>query len=47
MERDYEVRKIENRINLLKERDPVANEKIIKKLRRQLRALEKDSAIWE
>jgi hypothetical protein len=41
MERDYEVRKIENRINLLKERDPVANEKIIKKLRRQLRALEK------
>ena len=41
MERDYEVRKIENRINLLKEKDPVANEKIIKKLRRQLRALEK------
>lgn len=41
MERDYEVRKIENRINLLKERDPVANEKIIKKLRRQLRVLEK------
>lgn len=41
MERDYEVRKIENRINLRKERDPVANEKIIKKLRRQLRALEK------
>lgn len=41
MERDYEVRKIENRINLLKERNPVANEKIIKKLRRQLRALEK------
>lgn len=41
MERDYEVRKIENRINLLKERDPVANEKIIKKLRRQLHALEK------
>ena len=41
MERDYEVRKIENRINLLKERDPVANEKIIKKLRRQFRALEK------
>ena len=41
MERDYEVRKIENRINLLKERDPVANEKIIKKLRRQLRELEK------
>ena len=41
MERDYEVKKIENRINLLKERDPVANEKIIKKLRRQLRALEK------
>ena len=41
MEKDYEVRKIENRINLLKERDPVANEKIIKKLRRQLRALEK------
>lgn len=41
MEREYEVRKIENRINLLKERDPVANEKIIKKLRRQLRVLEK------
>lgn len=41
MERDYEVKKIENRINLLKERDPVANEKIIKKLQRQLRSLEK------
>lgn len=41
MDREYEVKKIENRINLLKERDPVANEKIIKKLRRQLRALEK------
>ena len=33
------INSIENRINLLKERDPVANVKIINKLRRQLRKL--------
>lgn len=40
MNRDYELLKIKNRINILKERDPVANENIIKKLERRKRKLE-------
>jgi len=32
------------RINILQNRDPVTNEKIIRKLRRRVRALEKTNA---
>ena len=34
------VESMENRIHLLMQRDPVANEKIVKKLQRKIRSLE-------
>ena len=36
---NLEVLKLENRINLLTNRDPVANAKIIRKLERRLRKI--------
>lgn len=36
------IESIEARINLLEQRDPVANANIIKKLKRQLRKLESE-----
>lgn len=38
---DYKIMKIENRITILKNRDAVMNAKIINKLNRQLRKLQK------
>lgn len=35
------IEQLEARINLLEQRDPVANANIIKKLKRQIRRLEK------
>ena len=34
------VKQYQNRIDLLSERDPIANEKIIRKLKRKIRALQ-------
>ena len=33
------IEQYQNRIDLLRERDPIANEKIIRKLKRKIRAL--------
>ena len=41
---NLEIMKIENRINLLSERNPSENAKIIKKLKRRLRKLKPDTS---
>lgn len=38
---NLEITMLENRINLLRSKDPVVNSKIIKKLERRLRAAKK------
>lgn len=37
------IQHFENRINLLRQRDPIGNDKIIKKLERQKRKLQADT----
>ena len=39
---DYKIQALKNRIELLTNRDPVANARLINKAKRRLRALEKN-----
>lgn len=37
------IEALKNRINLLQERDPIGNQRIVNKLKRRVRAMEKDA----